>query len=930
MSRKASFAFVFCAAIFLAPLHAHAQEEVEISFEPTFRAEHAGFSLYDGNPVDPYVFPDEVTIRSSELTSVDGEWTVTGLTLWFHDVPEERGVYMLARVGADSFVLDGAPARGDNYDLAHAAFSSSATSTHHFTLSMPFFGDAATPSGRYLFFAAELPETKTVYDETTRGETTSPYTDDDLAAWLADPSAPDTVSPNVSTTDVVIEYINDGPPPCTEDCFSNVLFLPGVKASRLYRPQVVGAEENKLWEPGGNHDIEDLFLNTDGTSVRDDVYTRDILDAHFSFGNGDVYKAFSDFMNDEVEAGTIDAWTSAPYDWRLALDDILESGAQTEDGISYLTATDTPYIIQQLENLAATSKSGKVTIIGHSNGGLVAKALMNKLAEMGEENLVDKIIFVGVPQTGTPKAIGTLLHGYDESLGFGLITKTSTARTLAENLPAAYNLLPSEEYFADVATSPVEFSEDATAAAFRSAYGDTVDSYAELHDFLLGTDGRTKPNADDTDAPNVLNSALLAEAEALHTDLDAWEPPDGVELYEIAGVGLETPASFRYVDSCTFCLFGDPHVVMEPETVLEGDGTVVEASAHAGMGTKYYFNIPDYNRSNTRVNHGSVMGASDITSFLGKIISEDTALLPATITTTAPSFANNKHLVYRVHSPVSLDIYDASGNHTGMATTTLSDGTEVNYFENNVQGTSYDQFGEVQYIFSDGSTSITVILNGQGSGTATFDISSMTGNAVTASTTFVNIPVTPQTRITMTMAFGGSLAGASDLLVDEDGDGEVDVTLPFISGGVVMYEDFVVSDEEEDVPDTPAPEPQSSGGGGGGGGNGPIVTITAVATSTSTSTPETMIIATATSSAEIATTSLQEVEPEVVVAKTVTVVPAKKVVVVQQDNPATNNVKLVAGAAASLPAPTTSPTGEKWWVRIYRVFRGVIKSIIGL
>src|SRR3989338_691989 len=211
MSRKTSLAYFFYAAMFLAPLGAHAQEEVEISFEPTFRAEHAGFSLYDGNPVDPYVFPDEVTIRSSELTSVDGEWTVTGLTLWFHDVPEERGVYMLARVGADSFVLDGAPARGDNYDLAHAAFSSSATSTHHFTLSMPFFGDAATPSGRYLFFAAELPETKTVYDEATGVETTSPYTDDDLAAWLADPSAPDTVSPNVSTLDIIIEYINDGP-----------------------------------------------------------------------------------------------------------------------------------------------------------------------------------------------------------------------------------------------------------------------------------------------------------------------------------------------------------------------------------------------------------------------------------------------------------------------------------------------------------------------------------------------------------------------------------------------------------------------------------------------------------------------------------------------------------------------------------------------
>ena len=717
--------------------------------------------------------------------------------------------------------------------------------------------------------------------------------------------------------------IQEAPPPCETDCFSNVLFLPGVKASRLYRPQAVGGEENKLWEPGGNGDIEDLFLNLDGTSMRDDVYTRDILDAHFSFGNGDVYKEFSDFMKDEVGTGLINAWEPAPYDWRLALDDILESGAQTGDNISYLTATDTPYIIQQLKSLAATSKSGKVTIIGHSNGGLLAKALMNKLTEMGEEDLVDKIIFVGVPQTGTPKAIATLLHGYDESLGFGLITKTSTARTLAENLPAAYNLLPSEKYFADVATSPVGFSEDATAAAFRSTYGDTVDSYAELQAFLLGTDGRAKPTADDTDSPNVLNSALLAEAEALHAELDAWEPPDGVELYEIAGVGLATPARITYVDSCRFCLLNDPHLSYEPEMVVEGDGTVIEASAHASIGEKYYFNILNYNLAHTKVAHASIMGATDIVSLIEKIIEEQENSLSTNITTTAPSFADTKHLVYRVHSPVSLDIYDASGNHTGMATTTLSDGTEVSYFESNVQGTSYDQYGEVQYIFSDGSTSITVALNGQGSGTATFDISSMTGNTVTASTTFVNIPVTPQTRITMTMASGGSLAGASDLLVDEDGDGEVDVTLPFISSGVVMYEDFV----SEEVLETPAPQPQS---GGGGGGNGPIVAMI-VATTTSTSTPKATRTPMTTSSQGVATTSSQEVERVAPVAKTVIAVPKKNDVAVQ-DNPATNNARLVAGAAASLSgtlSPTTS-TGERWWSRAYKIARNIIRFIIGL
>ena len=165
--------------------------------------------------------------RSSELTSVDGEWVVEELLTWFRNVPQSRGVYILTRIDPDTFALEGGvPIRGENYDLVHVAFSESATSTHTFTFSLPFPGDAAIPSGTYMFFAAELPETKSVYDPATDTDTTSPYTDDDLAAWLADRSSQDTFGPDAYTEAAIFEYVNDGPPPCTEDCFSNVLFCP--------------------------------------------------------------------------------------------------------------------------------------------------------------------------------------------------------------------------------------------------------------------------------------------------------------------------------------------------------------------------------------------------------------------------------------------------------------------------------------------------------------------------------------------------------------------------------------------------------------------------------------------------------------------------------------------------------------------------------
>src|SRR3989344_960488 len=351
MSRKTLLAYIFCAGIFLTPLYTHAQEFF-VTYEPTFRAEHAGLTLYDGNPIDPYTPPPGVTIRSSELTSVDGEWAIHELTAWSHDVPPARGAYVLERLDPETGGLEGGAAvRGQNYDVVHVGFTANATTTHTVSFDMPHLGAPETASGTYQIEAVEEPEFKYVYDAETDTTTELPFTDDDLGKFLARDA--DFVANTSADVRIVggfwflsFDYVADGEPPCTQDCFSNVLFLPGVKASRLYRPQVVGGEENKLWEPGGNDDIEDLFLNTDGTSVRDDVYTRDILDAHFSFGNGDVYKAFSDFMKDEVETGLINAWEPAPYDWRLALDDILESGAEAEDGISHLPGTDTPYIIQ--------------------------------------------------------------------------------------------------------------------------------------------------------------------------------------------------------------------------------------------------------------------------------------------------------------------------------------------------------------------------------------------------------------------------------------------------------------------------------------------------------------------------------------------------------------------------------------------------------
>ena len=182
--------------------------------------------------------------------------------------------------------------------------------------------------------------------------------------------------------------------------------------------------ENQLWNPTSSADAPKLFMTATGGSADSTIYTRDVIDSA-ALGFVDVYKNCIVSMNAMVSDGKIAGFESLPYDWRLDLDDIVNSGVEIGGGdISYLNPVPggtLPYMISEIQKLAHNSKNGKVTIVAHSMGGFVAKALIQKLVAMkaaGESDLIDKIdkiILVAVPELGTPDAAAALLHGYDTS-----------------------------------------------------------------------------------------------------------------------------------------------------------------------------------------------------------------------------------------------------------------------------------------------------------------------------------------------------------------------------------------------------------------------------------------------------------------------------------------------------------------------------------
>lgn len=626
--------------------------------------------------------------------------------------------------------------------------------------------------------------------------------------FWGDPSGPYNDSGNLAGIGDAIFYVPEGTvifsPWLTSwgtHLASNVLFLPGIEASRLYRTgDIFGTDQ--LWEPNIESDVTDLFLTADGTSVRNDVYTKDVIDEKnvLPIGQGNIYESFIAQMDELKTAGTIADWEATPYDWRLTLDDILSSGNQLSDGRIYysgnLAATTSPYLIQELRRLAKGSKTGKVTIVAHSNGGLVAKALTDKLG--GETStLIDKIIFVAVPQAGTPQAVGAILHGYDQGLPFDLfplVLAPETARTFATNMPSAYNLLPSANYFTYVDNPIVTFDTSDFLAEFRTRYGNEIHDGTQLRNFIIDPRRLSSSSPNDLIYPSVGNATLLAKAEAVHGTLDTWTPPSGVSLYEIAGWGEDTLATIEYTEgkktvcgnpSASTCQYYTtvPTLMYNPKEVIEGDGTVLVPSAlwsSASTTQKYWVDLKKYNKFTLvffATKHAEILEVPELRTLVQNILTNATSTPFTFITTTQPvaDVTADKRLRFVLHSPLNLSATDNLGNIVNSTTSTIP-------------GSRFKRYGEVQVLTVPKSTPVTLNLDGYAAGSFTLDMQEIDGiNAVTASSTFSAIPSATSTKATMAFT-DGTIQNASPLLLDYDGNGITDFSLNSKIGKTVVFD----------------------------------------------------------------------------------------------------------------------------------------------
>lgn len=537
-------------------------------------------------------------------------------------------------------------------------------------------------------------------------------------------------------------------------CCSNVMFIPGFEASRLYTDKtgLFGTTTDKLWEPLTNSDINRLSMDSSGNSVTNGVYTKDIIDSIPL--SGKIYDSFIKTMDGLVNDGTIKRWISIPYDWRKGVYDIVNDS-----------------FVDKVIELSNDSKTGRVVIIAHSNGGLITKALMKKLKDLDKTNLVENVILVTVPELGTPKAISSMLHGYEESLAKGLIMNSNEAREFSKNLPGAYGLLPSKKFFEN---NPISIITNLFSAST------TINSFEGLKNFLFNNP-LSRAFSNDTDIPILLNQKLFSKNEELHSQIDDLKIQNDTKVTSISGWGLQTADGLVYKKDNKHCKGNDTYscdVNFRVSTNKRGDGTVLTKSNSGNNSILEYFNLEKLNKDkNKKINHANVLESVDLLDKITDTIKDQKPENPGYdkyFSTTEP-IDNSDDLRIDIYSPLDIDIYDKQGRHVGLVYNTYYN-RYLDDDENTIPGSFYAETGSTKTVMVPFGQEYKIMMRGNDVGVFVVELSRVISSKIATSTNFSELVATPLTNIELVVGTSSeTFMKDSYMNIDFDGDHMTDI-----------------------------------------------------------------------------------------------------------------------------------------------------------
>lgn len=584
-----------------------------------------------------------------------------------------------------------------------------------------------------------------------------------ISNWWGNSDGPNSDALNKISGDVLFDPWLRQDPNQKSLCCSSVLFIPGLEASQLFRNELsnaFGTTTNTLWEPNSNNDVYKLYMDEDGSSTDKTIYSGEPISK--AYGYFSVYNKFMNYLDSLVVDKTIHEWKAFGYDWRKSISDLVS-------GIEY-KATTTDSLIQSVQSLANQSNTKKVTIIAHSNGGLITKLLLSKLDQMGKANLIDKVISVAVPYLGTPQAIAGLLYGDKQSIAYGLILSKSVARGLGLNMPSAYSLLPSGKYFERVLTPTVVFASSTIDGLNSGSYPKQINNSQSQNEFIVDKYGdRKDAKFGDVQNPIKGNKVLVGIADSLHQFIDYLNWPENVYRLAIVGYNKLTTSGLKY----------DDNGKMTIQKTAKGDGTVVYPSASYDDGEVVNLDLQTISRTNNKnINHANILESAESLKVIDKVIKskapkEDNYDLSLGVSTASPNLISEPvNLVISTHSPVDLHVYDEAGNHTGLIPIPAGvniDSDAASMFETNILNSEYfggdEDDDKYVYIPEVIGKKYKVEVLGRGFGEFSLNIDRVSGDKVLNSVYFDNVPVTPLTSASTSVV---TIGGGQDQSINRD------------------------------------------------------------------------------------------------------------------------------------------------------------------
>lgn len=502
-----------------------------------------------------------------------------------------------------------------------------------------------------------------------------------------------------------------------------VLIVPGVTGTEMKKgDELLWADLGRMFGDVGDEFMDPLAFNNNLSPVDPNLTMGSILESPF------IGQHFYDLLISEFEGqGYVEGESlfTFPYDWRYGVSGVMPDGKTNSDLLG-----------EKINEILQQTGADKVDVVAHSMGGLVVKKYV---MDNPADNKIGKAVFVGVPNTGAPKAVKGLIQG--DNFGIPWLAD-SEVKKISANMPSAYDLLPSRQYYNVSGDSFIEVVNrtDLFNTEIRNL------NYEESKSFLTDDHG--------------LNSLALTGAENLHTqDFDNFDMRTaGVDLYAIDGCKAGTLG--KVIEVRAKDIFGGDYITYSKPKEVPGDGTVPLESATnlpIDQNNKYYALVAE---------HGKMVSQNGIRQEIVNLVAESSLPVPGSVVTQDISQCQLNGKAISVFSPIDIFVTDQDGNKLGLA--------EDSSLMNEIPNADFEIWGEHKFVYlpTDNGQTYSVNIEGIGDGTYTIKTDEIQNSSVVATEVFSNLPVTAALVGQINLA-----GSATTLALDVDGDGATDQTV---------------------------------------------------------------------------------------------------------------------------------------------------------